>query len=242
MRTVREHVRTHAPAIVNLVRSVKGRALPGTSRKERFTWIYETNQWADPTSVSGRGSARASTDRIVATLPSLIERLGVTSIVDAPCGDANWMPLVLDRVAHSVAYVGLDIVDELVARNVARFADRGWAFAVADIVTDPVPLADLVICRDCLVHLPDVDVRRVLANLAASGSTWLLTTSYERHRVNTDAVAGQWRTLDLRRPPFSLPEPVEMLDDASPIEPPELHDKRLMLWRLTDVADALANR
>jgi hypothetical protein len=55
-------------------------------------------------------------------------------------------------------------------------------------------------------------------------------------------VAGQWRTLDLRRPPFSLPEPVEMLDDASPIEPLELHDKRLMLWRLTDVADALANR
>jgi hypothetical protein len=242
---VKARVRTHAPGLVKLVRTIKGRSLPGKDRKERFTWVYDTNQWADPVSVSGRGSNPVSTARLVELLPDLIRRHGITSIVDAPCGDMTWMPQVLDRLARDGApmrYVGLDIVDALIVRNRAVFSDREWTFEVADLVVNPLPAADLVLVRDCFVHLPNADVTAALANVIRSGSTWLLTTGYVDHPVNTDAVAGQWRTLDLRRPPFSLPDPVEIVDDASPLESADLQDKRMMLWRIADIAAVLARR
>jgi hypothetical protein len=239
MKIVKEHVRTHAPALVGIVRTLKGRSLPGRSRKERFTWVYDTNQWADPVSVSGRGSNPVSTARLVELLPALVRRHRITSIVDAPCGDMAWMPSVLDRLAAdgtAVTYVGLDIVDPLIDRNRMLFSDREWSFEVADLVVDPLPAADLLIVRDCFVHLPNVDITAALDNIIRSGMTWLLATGYVDHPVNTDAVAGQWRTLDLRRAPFHLPEPTEIIDDASPLESADLQDKRMMLWRVADIA------
>lgn len=50
-------------------------------------------------------------------------------------------------------YIGADIVDELIAENHKRFANDARCFVKVDLTAAPLPLADLIFCRDCLAHL-----------------------------------------------------------------------------------------
>jgi SAM-dependent methyltransferase len=78
----------------------------------------------------------------------LLRQLGVTSMLDLPCGDFNWMQHV---DLSGMQYVGADIVPEVVSRNQARFGNKDRRFIQADIVQGPAG-TDLVFCRDCLIH------------------------------------------------------------------------------------------
>src|SRR4029453_3587332 len=53
----------------------------------RFARMYETNLWDNTESRSGDGSSLASTAGVRAGLPNLLRRLGVTRLLDVPCGD-----------------------------------------------------------------------------------------------------------------------------------------------------------
>ena len=46
-------------------------------------------------------------------------------------------------------------------------------FLRLDLTRDPLPDGDLILCRDCLVHLPFEDVRRAVRNFKRSGARWL---------------------------------------------------------------------
>lgn len=56
-----------------------------------FTSIYRNNGWGSLESRSGAGSTLASTANIRRELPGLVERLNIRTLLDAPCGDFNWM-------------------------------------------------------------------------------------------------------------------------------------------------------
>src|SRR4051812_19402296 len=56
-----------------------------------FSGIYRNNSWGDPESVSGRGSTLARTEVMRKTLPILLANVRAKSLLDAPCGDFNWM-------------------------------------------------------------------------------------------------------------------------------------------------------
>jgi hypothetical protein len=51
-------------------------------------------------------------------LPLLIEDIRVRSLLDAPCGDFNWMRHVKLRLRE---YIGVDVLSQLVARNQQNF-------------------------------------------------------------------------------------------------------------------------
>jgi hypothetical protein len=117
----------------------------------RFERIAKTNLWGAATSPSGLGSETAAAAAVREALPSLLKRLGVRSLLDAPCGDAGW----ISDCIHDVDYTGIDIVSSLITKNTLR-AQRGeiaGRFLAADITRDPLPGADLILCRDCFVHL-----------------------------------------------------------------------------------------
>lgn len=198
------------------------------TNRERFTRVYETRRWATGESVSGPGSdhGSGSVEHATRLLHRFIPDLRVRSIADIPCGDFHWMGDVL--AAHpEVQYVGYDIVEPLIARNWRTHPGR--AFAVLDIVTEVPPPADLILCKDLVNHLYERDVRAALANMVASGSTWLLITSNTGfENVELDMLApGASRELDLAAPPYDLP-------------PPVYGDHYLSLWRLEEVGRALA--
>src|SRR5436190_12979436 len=119
------------------------------SLQDTFTDIYQENFWADPESVSGRGSTLARTEVIRQELPNVLESVGAKSLLDAPCGDFNWMRYV---DLGEIEYIGADVVPELITRNRQTFERDGRSFFVLDVTSDPLPEVDVIMCRDCLMH------------------------------------------------------------------------------------------
>ena len=195
-----------------------------------FREAYLTNQWGDPESVSGPGSGVVRTAAFRDEIPPLLRDLGATSLLDAGCGDFNWIRLVDLPVER---YLGVDIVPELVAHNARRHADAKYAFMLADFTRAELPCMDVILCRDCLVHFALADVRAALRNFTRSGARWLLTTTFvDRERQNADISTGDWRPLNLQLPPFDLPAPERMIDEQCLHSGGIYVDKRLALWRL----------
>lgn len=205
--------------------------LEGLPQRELFTRIWQTNLWGAETSASGLGSEDAATATLRRELPQLFRRLGVETLLDLPCGDFGWMnrtELALRR------YLGGDIVAELVAENTRRYAtvDGRIGFVHLDLLTDPLPAMDAILCRDCLVHLSFANVLRALARFRASGSRFLIATTFTEHDANADAADGDWRMLNLERPPFNLPPPLHLLNEGCSEADGAYADKCLGAWRL----------
>lgn len=202
------------------------------SAEQVFTDIFRRNRWQGEASVSGKGSDRAQTERIAAALPGLCAELGVRSLLDIPCGDYHWMR---DVDLGDIEYLGADLVRELVASN-QRHAREGVSFRRLDLLTDPLPCVDLVLCRDCLVHFSFADVSRALRTIAASGSEWLLTTTFPDRPRNEDIATGRWRPLNLEVGPFHLPPPARLLNEGCTEADGRYADKSLGLWRVREIA------
>ncbi len=192
--------------------------------KDVFQHIYHTNGWRGQESVSGQGSSLSATEALRVGLAAFIRRHGIRSLLDAPCGDAHWMTHLLRGT--DLIYTGADIVPELIDRNRRLFRYGRWL--TRDIARDPLPRADLLVCRDCLVHLPLEDAQNALANLRASGSRYLALTTFPGVRANTDIPAGQWRALNLQAAPFDLPPPLEIITERC--TEPGYADKALAIW------------
>jgi len=154
----------------------RGRLATMHSLDERFAYIYEMNLWGSRESRSGLGSTLQETETLRSGILSIVERIGISSILDIPCGDFGWMSHI--ALPGNVSYTGADIVQELVARNQQLFGSIGREFVKLDITADPLPEADLVLCRDCLVHLRYFNIWRALANIKRSGAKWLLMTHF----------------------------------------------------------------
>lgn len=91
----------------------------------------------------------------------------------------------------------------------------------------------MLLCRDCLVHLSHDQVKDAMRNVKRSAITYLLTTTFVRREANADIPTGEWRPLNLQRPPFDFPPPLRLIDEQCPH--PEFRDKALGLWRVADI-------
>ena len=194
-----------------------------------FSEIYQKNTWGDGESVSGPGSRLDRTDKVRAALPSLLARYECHSMLDIPCGDYNWMK-TLDL---EIDYLGADIVSELVKLDQKKYASRNRKFVVMDLLHDPIPRVDLILCRDCLVHFSHANIMTALGNIKASGSKYLLTTTFPRRPQNPNIVTGEWRPINLMISPFHFPAPLELVDDS--YDSPNYFDKYLGLWKIPDL-------
>lgn len=184
-----------------------------------------------PETLCGAGSTLENTKSVRAWLPRIFRELQVKSILDAPCGDFNWMS---NTDLSGIDYCGADYDAEHLAvsagrSSVASFAPKSKRFIELDITYDPLPRADLILCREFLQHLPNERVRQTLRNFRDSGCRWLLATSHD-NAVNSDiALAGRFRPLNLREPPFNLPGARRSVED----EPGS--GRILGLWHRSDL-------
>jgi SAM-dependent methyltransferase len=195
--------------------------------KERFERIYSTNLWSDPESRSGVGSAVDSTRALRAELPGVLRTLNARVLLDVPCGDFTWMQHV---DLKGIDYIGGDIVPAIVEQNQRLHAGKGRRFALVDLTRDKLPDADVLLCRDCLVHLSYANIRAVLANIARSNIRYVLMTSFPGRGGNRDVQDGDWRTLDFQAPPFSFPDPLLTIVEQCEEEDGSYADKSLLAW------------
>jgi hypothetical protein len=205
------------------------------SEPERvFRDIYRRRHWSGSESASGAGASLDQTRELRRSLPALLRELRVATMLDLPCGDYAWMrtlELPVDR------YIGADLLPEIVEPLAAEFGDDRREFRVLDLTRDRLPPADLLLCRDCLVHLSYADIRRALGNAVESGIPFILTTTFPGCEANEDIVTGDWRVIDLERAPFHLPVPMRILNEGCTEGGGVFADKSLGLWQSEDLRD-----
>ena len=220
-------VRKFAGPVYRMLQRRSGQRLAKrfATAEDRFKHIYETNHWDEAESVSGPGSTLEETEPIRRELSALLAELGASSLLDLPCGDFHWMQ---HTDLCGVRYIGGDLVGDLIERNRAEYARDGVEFQKLDLVNDTLPAVDVILCRDCLVHLSFADAQAALSNIARSGAGWLLATSFPSVTRNDDIVTGQWRPINLTLPPFNLPEPEQVIGEMC--NESEFADKNLSLW------------
>jgi hypothetical protein len=207
------------------------------SAEQIFTEICREGKWSQGDSVSGTGSDLIQTEEIRKALPLIFRDFEISSLLDIPCGDFHWMKLV---DLAGMEYTGADIVADLVERN-KRHESANVRFCQINLVKDELPRADLVFCRDCLVHLSFDDAVAALHNVCASGARYLLTTTFPLCRKNAEIATGQWRKLNLETAPFSFPPPLRLIDEKCS-EGEAYRDKSLGLWAVGDIEKCLRSQ
>lgn len=198
-----------------------------------FLDIYEgkTDLWAQEESKSGGGSTLQSTTALRKHLLLILEQYSIGSMLDTPCGDYNWMK----AVPKKCTYTGGDIVAEMIENNQQLYASDNIQFKVIDITKDKLPKVDLIFCRECLQHLSDDNVKAALNNFKQSGSKYLLVSSYPKTWRNWDIYDGDYRALNLRKKPFSLPKPLLTIKEDKRGKYDSGFDKAMLLYDLSTI-------
>lgn len=199
------------------------------STEDTFHKIFQSNHWIGDKSVSGQGSDDEQTREISIQIPRLINELGIKSFLDVPCGDFHWFSKLNVNLD---SYTGGDIISEIVEKNNALYKTDSRAFIKLDLIEDSLPKADILLCRDCLVHLSYHDIEKVLENIRRSGIPYLLTTTFPNCDQNLDITTGDWRIINLEKAPFNLPEPIKIINEKCTEANGSYADKSLGLWKL----------
>jgi SAM-dependent methyltransferase len=168
-----------------------------------FNDIYAGGTWG--TDVAGRGtSGTGSTLEITREYRAYIEDFmrthGVTSVVDAGCGDWNFSSAV---DWGDASYLGVDIASDVIAAVRHKHEKGNIRFQVGDI-TDELPAADLLISKDVLQHLSNALVHKFIRNNLRKGKyKWVILTN-DRGSENRDIANGGYRAINLAAPPFDV--------------------------------------
>ena len=161
-----------------------------------FARIYSKNEWQG----SGPGSLPEATSEYRYFLETFIRANRVRSVVDVGCGDWQFSRYVPWDGVH---YLGVDVVQEVVQRNVERFGSDSIRFARCDARVDVLPDAELLLIKDVLQHWPNTQVARFLPTVRRFKYA-LVTNTTNRVHMNRDCELGGYRYLDLTRPPFNV--------------------------------------
>lgn len=207
--------------------------------KERFDLIYRYNLWGSKESGSGKGSEVSYTKNIRDWLITAIHRYSIKTLVDAPCGDFNWMKLVTSKSTFN--YIGLDIVDSVITKNKQNYESETIKFYVANICTENIPSCDLLIVRDCLFHLSYEDINSFLRNISRTDFKYLLTTTHivPVNFKNYDIKTGDFRLISLFHTPFCFKyeSVIEFIQDYPDEDPTP---RKMILVAKKDIPVSLA--
>lgn len=202
--------------------------------KELFTKYYQENSWNGKESLSGPGSDYEQTKYLIPELQILLNTYNIKSILDVPCGDFNWMKKInLD----GINYKGGDIVDQMISRNRKKYSANNISFDTINIVEDNLPKVDLIMVRDCFVHLPNHNIFSALNNIKNSKSKYMLTThfTWKSNINNNDIKVGAWRRINFQQDPFNFPLPEYTIIEGN-IQSND-RDKTMSLWKIEDIPD-----
>jgi|CXWL01.1.fsa_nt_gi hypothetical protein len=210
-----------------MFRRIKNILTPFTwkNSKKIFTSIYENDTWKTAETISGPGSTLKYTESLRKELPELLLHLKIKKLLDAPCGDYNWMSKTR---LNDIDYTGADIVPYLIEKNIKSYP--GVKFIIADITKDKLPSADAILCRDCFIHLQNRQIIKAIRNFKKAGIKYIITNTYPVDK-NMEIITGHYRPVNMEIKPFYLPPPIQKINDFIEDEP----TRYLGLWLLDDI-------
>ena len=205
-----------------------------------FEKIYINNYWGSNKSRSGPGSSLKNTKNIRKNLIKIIKKYKIKFIFDAPCGDFNWMYLVIKN--SKLNYLGSDIVKDLIKLNKIKYKSKNIKFSKKNLISGKFPKADLWIGRAFFYHLSFNDIRKVLINLKKSKIKYCLITN---HRVNSkhlnkDITTGSFRRLSLFKEPLNFKKNYLLKVKDTYFQNINLVDEEIILWKTKDLLKNLS--
>jgi len=174
--------------------------------------VYSAKLWGDNGTdfYSGHGSHEPQlVAPYIAAVTTFLQSLKpAPTICDLGCGDFN---IGSQLVPFCKKYIGVDIVEDLVAFNTRAFTSPNLEFVCADIAKDPLPKGDCAIVRQVLQHLSNAEIQAV-ANKLYHYRYVVLTEHLPLgdYVPNVDIISGQGIRLkhqsgiDLLQAPFDL--------------------------------------
>jgi len=205
------------------------------NREEKFNETYDKNLFKGNESKSGRGSDMDIVSPLIPKLTSLLNKYNVKTLIDAPCGDYNWINKVLVNTNIN-KYIGIDIVEQLIQDNIKLYSNGFSIFQKMDLVEEIPPKGDLILCRDCLVHLSFDSAKKVIKNIIESETPLILLTTFTNDRQNSDFEDGNnWYPMKLTQEPFNFPAPIEIINEECMEAEGNFQDKSLGLWQRKDL-------
>lgn len=199
---------------------------------ELFNVMHAVNYWGCSESVSGGGSTLASTETLRTELPKIITTLNIKSLLDAPCGDFNWMKALNLPIEK---YYGVDIVHDLIKNNQSLYENSIHIFSCLDLTKDKLPQTDLILCRDCLAHLSLENALLVIKNFKLSGAKYLLATTHTSTIYNNNIKTGETSPYNLQLSPFNFPKPLLIIEEKTAENLSLSTKKSLGLWAIKDL-------
>lgn len=187
---------------------------------DHFTSVFNKNAWKSGESFSGVGSTLDQTVTLRRAMKDVISKLGIKSLLDVPCGDANWMRA---ENFFDIEYTGVDIVPQLITfNNELNEHPTRVSFLLGDFTSfDSNKSFDMVFCRDLFVHLNFTDILKCFESMIRTQSKYLAVTTFTSVEKNLDitypsgleSIIG-WRPLNMQLAPFELTNPVIILNEG----------------------------
>ena len=205
-------------------------------KKKIFTSIYKSNHWVQNSgglpekyvSLSGHGSNVNTTQykNLNVNFKSMLEKYNIFSIIDMPCGDFLWIKNTI--IEKKIRYLGIDIVDELIAKNNSDYKNNHIEFFAKDIVDFKTEKKyDLVLIRDLFIHIKNSDILKIINNLKKMQIKYVALNHYEISQ-NKDVIVGKHRKVNIVSEPFNLPKPIFSFNDYE-------KDKFLYLYKIDQI-------
>ena len=182
--------------------------------KEIFTEIYQQQLWG--TSDEGFNSGPGTHDRelsevYINAVNMWLEKVSEKLIaVDLGCGDFHIGSQLVSKIK---AYIGCDIVNELIVRNRKKFKFANLEFQQLDLTKDELPDGDVVFLRQVLQHLSNDLIIKSIRKIELKYKYLILTEHIPHQKEyikNIDKPSG-WLTrinlgsaVDITKAPFDF--------------------------------------
>lgn len=189
------------------------------SKVDAFEHIYRKDVWPGLVSKSGPGSDpfHPMVRLAITALDAAVDALGITSILDAACGDAGWITSHFLARRPEISYIGIDIVPHVIEEN--RQRHPSLRFLVADL-GDPaeqaeLPRVDLVFSKETLNHMFVQEAVHALCRLRSTGAKYLVANIARGAPNNRGArklTHANYYPYDYSLPPFNLRKLAKLAD------------------------------
>ena len=177
--------------------------------------MYEKG-WSASGTVCGWGSEIEHTENIRKQLPQIIKDYGIKSVNDAGCGDLHWISTI---DLSGVDYLGYDLVSRDTWDTTLKCENL-------DITIERMRDADMIICRDVFIHLPNDLVSKSL-ELFRKSSKYLLSTTFlgADNNLRMKVPDMKHSKISLEVAPFNLGKPLVCINE-------DYENKFSCLWLL----------
>lgn len=180
---------------------------------EQWKTLYDKKKDAGNISLWNHKNPYRGCSLLVELLPDILKKYKIKSFLDVGCSNRYWIS-TLDW--SGIKYIGYDIVDGIIQSNISKYPEH--EFKCVNLIEDKCPKVDMVFMRSVLIHTNLEDCNKILSNIKASGSKYLMVSTSPEIDKNMDTSCLWLVKRNLLLDPINLPNALEMIPEIKDVD------------------------